>query len=68
MSKYPDLVVELLKRGYSDSDVNKVIGGNLIRAMKKMEQVRDFPLSTTETHGQSGSVHPKRSQKATLKC
>jgi len=39
VSTYPNLVVELLERGYSDSDVKKIIGGNLIRAMKKMEQV-----------------------------
>ena len=25
-------------------------------------------LPTPETHGETGSVHPKRSQKATLKC
>ena len=25
-------------------------------------------LSTPETHGETGSGHPKRSQKATLKC
>ncbi|XP_001628029.2 dipeptidase 1 isoform X1 [Nematostella vectensis] len=39
VSKYPDLMVELLKRGYSDQDLAKIAGGNLIRAMKKMEQV-----------------------------
>ena len=39
VSKYPALVVELLKRGYSDADVEKIIGGNILRALKTAEQV-----------------------------
>ena len=39
VSKYPDLVMELLRRGYTDDDVRKVVGKNLLRAMKRMEQV-----------------------------
>ena len=39
VSKYPDLVMELLRRGYTDDDVRKVVGKNLLRAMKTMEQV-----------------------------
>jgi membrane dipeptidase len=37
VSKYPDLTAELLKRGYSDGDVRKVIGGNVLRAWKVAE-------------------------------
>ena len=40
VSKYPDLLEELLRRGYSDEDIRKIAGLNLLRAMKKMEQVR----------------------------
>ena len=31
VSKYPDLTAELLKRGYSDADVKKIIGQNVLR-------------------------------------
>ena len=37
VSKYPDLIVELLRRGYSDDDVRKVLGLNLLRAMRGVE-------------------------------
>lgn len=39
VSKYPDLVAELVRRGYSDEDVKKVIGLNTIRALRQAEQV-----------------------------
>jgi membrane dipeptidase len=37
VSKYPSLVVELLRRGYSDEDVKKVLGLNLLRVMRAAE-------------------------------
>jgi membrane dipeptidase len=39
VSKYPALVAELLRRGYSDADVEKVIGRNLLRVMRSAEAV-----------------------------
>lgn len=39
VSKYPNLVFELLKRGYSDNDVQKILGGNLLRVWKQVEEV-----------------------------
>jgi membrane dipeptidase len=39
VSKFPALVAELLKRGYTDEDVAKVIGGNVLRVMRQAEQV-----------------------------
>ena len=39
VSTYPALVAELLRRGYSDEDVKKIIGGNLLRVMRAAEQV-----------------------------
>lgn len=39
VSKYPALVAELLRRGYSDADVEKIIGGNILRVMTAVEQV-----------------------------
>jgi len=39
VSKYPDLTAELLRRGYADADVEKVIGRNLLRVMRSAEGV-----------------------------
>ncbi|KAL9976696.1 hypothetical protein ACROYT_G014023 [Oculina patagonica] len=39
VTTFPDLVAELLKRGYTDEEVKKVVGENLIRAFEKAEQV-----------------------------
>ena len=38
VSKYPYLTAELLRRGYSDSDVKKIMGLNLLRVMRAAEQ------------------------------
>lgn len=38
-SKYPNLIFELLKRGYSEEDIKKIFGINLIRVWKKVEEV-----------------------------
>lgn len=38
-SKYPNLIYELLKRGYSEKDIRKIFGENLIRVWKKVEEV-----------------------------
>ena len=34
VSTYPALVAELLKRGYTDAEVKKITGGNIMRVMK----------------------------------
>ncbi|KAL4802646.1 membrane dipeptidase-domain-containing protein [Aspergillus unguis] len=39
VSKYPDLIRELLDRGVSVEDAAGVIGGNILRAMGEIEQV-----------------------------
>jgi len=39
VSKYPDLTAELLKRGYKDDEVKKVLGLNVLRAWRQAEQV-----------------------------
>jgi len=39
VSTYPVLIAELLARGYSDEDVKKVAGMNVIRAMRATERV-----------------------------
>jgi membrane dipeptidase len=39
VSKYPVLLAELLRRGWSDADVRKVAGENILRVMREAEQV-----------------------------
>jgi membrane dipeptidase len=39
VSMFPRLTAELLRRGYSDGDVKKVIGLNLLRVMRQVETV-----------------------------
>jgi len=40
-SKYPNLVYELLQRGYSDKDIEKILGGNILRVWKQVEEVAE---------------------------
>lgn len=42
VSKFPDLVAELLKNGVSDEDVSKVVGGNVLRVWRKADQWADY--------------------------
>jgi len=47
VSKYPELFAELIRRGFSDADIIKILGGNLLRAMEQMEQTaRDLQEET----------------------
>jgi membrane dipeptidase len=39
VSKLPDLVCELARRGYSEQDLKKILGGNLLRVMRQVERV-----------------------------
>ena len=39
VSKYPSLTAELLRRGYKDDDVRKILGRNVLRAMREAEKV-----------------------------
>jgi membrane dipeptidase len=38
-SKIPALVRELAHRGYSEEDLEKILGGNVLRVMRRVEQV-----------------------------
>src|SRR4051794_4768915 len=39
VSTYPSLVAELLRRGYKDEEVGKILGGNILRVMRQVEKV-----------------------------
>jgi membrane dipeptidase len=39
VSKYPDLTAELLKRGYQENDIKKILGQNVLRVMRQAEKV-----------------------------
>jgi len=38
VSGYPNLIYELLKRGYSEEDIEKICSGNLLRVWKEVEE------------------------------
>ena len=37
MSKFPDLFAELIRRGWSDADLKKLAGQNLLRVLRQAE-------------------------------
>ena len=39
IGKTPNLVAALKKRGFSEADIAKVMGGNMLRVMRKAEAV-----------------------------
>ena len=39
ISKLPNITIELMKRGYSDLDIKKVLGENFLRVMSEVERV-----------------------------
>ena len=41
VSTFPELTAELLRRGYGDDEVSKILGGNLLRVMRSVEAVAD---------------------------
>ncbi len=39
VSKFPNLTAELLRRGHSEADVTKILGGNLLRVLREAEEI-----------------------------
>ena len=39
VESYPALLAELMRRGWSDADVAKLVGGNVLRVMEAAEKV-----------------------------
>ena len=40
-SKLPNLVRELARRGYSEADLEKILGGNVLRVMRLVQKVSE---------------------------
>jgi membrane dipeptidase len=40
VSKYPILTELLLRKGYSEADIQKILSGNMMRVMKAMESAK----------------------------
>jgi len=38
VSELPNLTRELLRRGYSESDIDKILGGNMLRVLEEVQQ------------------------------
>lgn len=38
VSQYPNLIAELLRRGYQEADIAKIMGGNVLRVMAAVEK------------------------------
>ncbi|MBL1216706.1 MAG: membrane dipeptidase [Planctomycetes bacterium] len=38
VSDYPNLLAELIRRGYTDEELKKIMGGNLLRVMREVER------------------------------
>ena len=48
ISKLPTITYELMKRGYYDADIKKVLGENLLRVMSEVERVAADQKSATK--------------------
>lgn len=46
VSKYPDLVAELLRRKWSEDEIRDALGRNLLRVFREVEEVRDRQKGT----------------------
>jgi membrane dipeptidase len=42
VSDIKNITIELLRRGYSKSDISKIMGGNILRVMKEVEQKKEI--------------------------
>ena len=54
VSSYPVIMYELLRRGYSEADVKKVLGENLLRVMREVERIARGLQAEESTAGKPG--------------
>jgi membrane dipeptidase len=60
VSCYPRLTEELLKRGYSEADVHKILGANVLRAFRQAGQVAGRLRATTSP--EVDEIKPEKSR------
>ena len=41
VSKFPNLIEELLMRGYTESEIDKILNGNILRVWKEVRALAD---------------------------
>jgi len=41
VSEFPNLILQLLDRGYSEEEIEKICGGNLLRVWSEVERVAE---------------------------
>ena len=60
ITRFPALLAELLERGYSDEEVQKVAGLNILRAMREMEGVaKRLQSERSESVSELGAVRAR---------
>lgn len=60
IAKLPNLTYELLKRGYSEQDVRKILGENFLRAFAQAEQVARKASKNLSADGSVLRIAPKK--------
>jgi membrane dipeptidase len=60
VSKLPVITYELLRRGYSDRDVLKILGGNAMRAFAEVERVAAIERRQISGEGSQQRLDPAR--------
>ena len=59
VSCYPRLTEELLRRGYNESDVHKILGGNILRVLREAGRVAEELRETTPPEVDPPAPEPK---------
>jgi membrane dipeptidase len=60
ISKLPNLTYELLKKGYSENDVRKILGENFMRAFSQAEKVAAASRNAISRDGSVRRLEPKK--------
>lgn len=51
VADYPNLIAGLMQRGYSDAELRKILGGNVLRVWRAVEEGSEQPPSVDEPSG-----------------
>lgn len=57
VSMLPNITYELVRRGYSESDIRKILGGNLLRVMGQAERVARRTSRSISGHGSTKRIN-----------